>query len=97
MILYRTNSYGKVVSIMVTNNTGESKLESVKPFHEIRRTVTSVSFQDQWNYWVLYMPFDGQFHDISHYQIHEEHMRQFYHRYHDCYNVINYKGKVILC
>lgn len=78
---------------MVTKDAGEYKLESVQPFHEIRRTATSVIFQDQWSYWVLFMPFDGQFHDVSRYNIYEEQMRKFY--FHHCYNAKD--RKVILC
>lgn len=81
---------------MVTNES-EDILESVHPFHEIRRAGKAVMFSAGWTYWVLFMPFDGQFHDVSHYKIQEEHMKKFCHRYRNCYNTINYKGKVILC
>lgn len=92
MILYRTNSYGKVVSIMVTN-VFTDRIESAPPCHEIVKARRVVSCSEHMTYWVLYILFDGKFHDVSRYNIYEEHMRKFY--LHHCYNVKD--RKVILC
>ena len=93
-ILYKTDACGKVLSIMVTKDTNTSKIESLSPYHEIRRA-DAVLFDDQWNYWILCIPFDGQFHDVTRYPIYNESMRKFC--FQNCYNVINYTGRVILC
>lgn len=79
---------------MVTGISAD-KIESVTPYHEIRKSERHMRYDYYVDFWVLFIPFDGQFHDVSHYTIYEEHMKQFY--FYHCYNVINYKGKVILC
>ena len=91
-ILYKTDAHGKVLSIMVTN-TSADKIESITPYHELRKTNNLVRYDDNGSFWVLFIPFDERFHDVERYNIYEEHMRKFY--FHHCYNTK--ERKVILC
>ena len=91
-ILYKADAHGKVLSIMITNESAD-KIESVSPCHELRRTNNLVRYDDCGSYWVLFIPFNGRFHDVERYNIREEHMRKFY--FHNCYNTRD--RKVILC
>ena len=79
---------------MVTNETSCFFIKASSPYHELYKTDKYVTeFERHLRWWRLYIPFDNMFHDVSLFPIYEEHMQKFK----NCYNVINYKGKVILC
>lgn len=91
MILYKTDTSHKVLSIMVLGEV-DTFIEASSPYHELYKTKDKVDFERHSSWWRLYIPFDNVFHDVSEYPIYEEHMQKFK----NCYNVKTYEGSVII-